>query len=149
MTTTMRNPTKSFGHMATLFLLGLLALMSGSGCDARRSYMRHSVMILSSVSPSKAYGDMLLALRGRYASGVSAFAIDVCFSLLYGCRAIHARQLVHDNDWGTLATISVPFKGVPFANIVSYSGEQEHADFYAHALYELTPIALFLGIVAL
>uniref|UniRef100_K3W6F2 CREG-like beta-barrel domain-containing protein n=1 Tax=Globisporangium ultimum (strain ATCC 200006 / CBS 805.95 / DAOM BR144) TaxID=431595 RepID=K3W6F2_GLOUD len=72
-----------------LLLTALLVLLACSACDARRSYMRHSVMILSSVTPSTA--------------------------------ALHARQLVHENEWGTLATISKQFNGVPFANIVSYS----------------------------
>ncbi|KAF4315273.1 hypothetical protein JM18_009420 [Phytophthora kernoviae] len=33
----------------------------------------------------------------------------------------HARLLVHENVWGVMATISVPFQGSAFANIVSYS----------------------------
>ncbi|KAG7376561.1 Cellular repressor of E1A-stimulated proteins 1 [Phytophthora pseudosyringae] len=35
--------------------------------------------------------------------------------------AQHARQLVHDNVWATLSTISVQFGGAPYGSIVSYS----------------------------
>lgn len=38
--------------------------------------------------------------------------------------AVHARQLVHDNEWTTMSTLSVQFKGVPWGNIVSYSGKR-------------------------
>jgi hypothetical protein len=37
--------------------------------------------------------------------------------------AQHARQLVHDNVWATLSTISVQFNGIPYGSTVSYSGE--------------------------
>ncbi|CAH0486147.1 unnamed protein product [Peronospora farinosa] len=35
--------------------------------------------------------------------------------------AQHARQLVHNNVWATLSTISVQFNGVPYGSTVSYS----------------------------
>lgn len=35
---------------------------------------------------------------------------------------MHARQLVHENEWTTMATISVQYKGAPYNNVVSYSG---------------------------
>lgn len=36
--------------------------------------------------------------------------------------AYHARRLVHDNTWASMATTSKAFNGVAYANIVSYSG---------------------------
>ncbi|KAJ0396111.1 hypothetical protein ATCC90586_005512 [Pythium insidiosum] len=35
--------------------------------------------------------------------------------------AVHARELVHLNEWGTLATTSKAFDGIPYGNIVSFS----------------------------
>ncbi|RLN02981.1 hypothetical protein BBO99_00008007 [Phytophthora kernoviae] len=35
--------------------------------------------------------------------------------------AQHARQLVHDNVWATLSTLSVEFNGIPYGSTVSYS----------------------------
>ncbi|CAH0478900.1 unnamed protein product [Peronospora belbahrii] len=35
--------------------------------------------------------------------------------------ARHARQLVHDNTWATVSTISVQFNGVPYGSTLSYS----------------------------
>lgn len=36
--------------------------------------------------------------------------------------AYHARRLVHDNTWASMATTSRAFDGVAYANIVSFSG---------------------------
>jgi hypothetical protein len=36
--------------------------------------------------------------------------------------AYHARRLVHDNTWASMATTSKAYDGIAYANIVSYSG---------------------------
>lgn len=47
--------------------------------------------------------------------------VNVALLIAYD-SAMHARQLVHMNEWTTMSTISVEFHGVPYSNIVSYSG---------------------------
>lgn len=42
--------------------------------------------------------------------------------------ARHARHLVHANVWATMSTVSVQFHGVPYGNIVSFSGESPCRD---------------------
>ncbi|KAF4030026.1 Pyridoxamine 5'-phosphate oxidase [Phytophthora infestans] len=50
------------------------------------------------------------------------FRLAETANLYWGASpAQHARQLVHDNLWATLSTISVQFGGVPYGNTVSYS----------------------------
>ncbi|POM81513.1 CREG-like protein [Phytophthora palmivora] len=56
--------------------------------------------------------------------------------------AQHARQLVHDNVWATLSTISVQFGGVPYGSTVSYSDGVGYAkeDSTGKLFFYLTPM---------
>ncbi|TDH69795.1 hypothetical protein CCR75_001287 [Bremia lactucae] len=56
--------------------------------------------------------------------------------------AVHARKLVHENIWATLATLSVQFKGVPYGNIVSYSDGEGYSkeNSTGQLFFYLTPL---------
>ncbi|ETM52822.1 hypothetical protein L914_03605 [Phytophthora nicotianae] len=67
----------------------------------------------------------LIGVEARRNVGIfraDTFRLAETESLYWGASpAQHARQLVHDNIWATLSTISVQFGGVPYGNTVSYS----------------------------
>ncbi|KAE8891653.1 hypothetical protein PF005_g10677 [Phytophthora fragariae] len=64
-------------------------------------------------------------IEARRATGIfqpDTFRLVETEDLYWGASsAQHARQLVHDNVWATLSTISVQFNGVPYGSTVSYS----------------------------
>lgn len=74
-----------------------------------------ALLLLVDESAARAY-----LLRGPFV--VIESLEDVAAAAAPSKAAVHARQLVHDNEWTTMSTLSVQFKGVPWGNVVSYSG---------------------------
>lgn len=83
------------GRIATLLLL--VAVLLQGETEARRSVFKRSFSWEARLSGDVAMGS--------------------------DSSARHARHLVHANVWATMSTISVQFHGIPYGNIVSFSGE--------------------------
>lgn len=81
-------------RIATLLLLAAMLLLQG---EARRSVFTRTSSWQARLSGDAAMGS--------------------------GSSARHARHLVHANVWATMSTVSVQLHGIPYGNIVSFSGE--------------------------
>lgn len=75
-----------------------------------------ALLLLVDESAARAY-----LLRGPFVV-IESLEEDAAVAAPPSKAAVHARQLVHNNEWTTMSTLSVQFKGVPWGNVVSYSG---------------------------